>query len=170
VEAVKRHVTLIGFMGAGKSTIGPRVARQLGRPFVDTDAAIAAEHGSIPNIFAELGEPQFRVLEYAAIERALQAAPSVIALGGGALTKPAARELVAQHSVRVYLRAAAHTLFKRVRRGGGRPVLGTVPSLERIEALLDARAAHYEEAEIVVLVDGRRPGEIAREIVSRLDG
>lgn len=166
---MKRHVALVGFMAAGKSTIGAKLARELACPFVDTDAAIVAEHGSIASLFETLGEPSFRAMEHAAVAQALRGEPKVISLGGGAVTYEPTRVLVASQALRVYLEAAASTILKRVKRSRTvRPVLGDEPTIERIEALLDARAPYYLAAEIVVTVDGRTMRSITGEIVERL--
>ena len=88
-------VVLIGPMGAGKTSVGKRVARRLGRPFIDSDKAIVAEHGPIPAIFAERGESGFRLLERAAVQRALATA-GVVALGGGAVLEKFGGDSVAE--------------------------------------------------------------------------
>lgn len=91
-------VVLIGPPAAGKSRVGKRVARALAVPFIDTDTVIAAEHGPIPQIFAERGEPAFRALETEAVRAAL-AQPAVVALGGGAVMTPAVAEALRGHLV-----------------------------------------------------------------------
>jgi shikimate kinase len=166
---VKGHIALVGFMASGKSTVGRRVAESLGRPFVDTDELIVEAAGPIERIFSERGEGEFRELERRAVERALAGVPSVISLGGGALTFAPTRELVAAGARRVYLRASPKTIVSRVRRSRTfRPLLGKRPSIEIVSALLARREASYREAEFVVGVDGRRIDSIAREIVQRL--
>ena len=114
--AVDRHLALIGFMGAGKTTVGEEVARRTGRPFVDTDAVIEARHGSIVELF-ERGEAEFRRLEAAVVDEVLgRAEPSVIALGGGAYE--AARS---DRALAVWLQVDASTAWERSR-ASGRPL------------------------------------------------
>ncbi len=157
-------------MAAGKSTIGKRLARELGVPFVDTDAEIVALHGSIDALFAREGEAAFREYERCAIEAALSGEPKVVSLGGGAVTHPATRALLAERAVRVFVEVPPTTVAARVRRSTTvRPVLGTKPTLARIRELFAQREAYYREAEITV--DGRGSvGKIARTIVERLRG
>ena len=101
---MKVHVALVGMMGVGKSSIGKALARALGRPFVDTDAA-SSRRAAIPvaQIFADEGEDAFRGYEFAALQRAVAGEPVVIATGGGAVTHAPTRALLAQHALRVYL-------------------------------------------------------------------
>jgi shikimate kinase / 3-dehydroquinate synthase len=114
--AVDRHLALIGFMGAGKTTVGEEVARRTGRPFVDTDAVIEERHGPIAELF-ERGEAEFRRLEAAVVEEVLgRAEPSVIALGGGAYE--AARS---DRALAVWLQVDVSTAWQRSR-ASGRPL------------------------------------------------
>jgi shikimate kinase/3-dehydroquinate synthase len=116
--AVDRHIALIGFMGAGKSTVGEEVARRIGRSFVDTDAEIEARHGPIAELF-ERGEAEFRRLEHEVVEEALSAAePSVIALGGGAFEAAQTERALA-----VLLDVDVETAWERSR-ASGRPLAG----------------------------------------------
>jgi shikimate kinase/3-dehydroquinate synthase len=112
--AVDRHLALIGFMGAGKTTVGREVARRTGRPFVDTDAEIEARHGPIPELFERGEEGEFRRVEAAVVEEMLgRAEPSVIALGGGAFE--AARS---DRVLPVWLQVDVETAWKRSRKSG----------------------------------------------------
>lgn len=114
--AVDRHIALIGFMGAGKTTVGAEVARRTGRPFVDTDAELEARHGPIAQLF-ERGEAEFRRLEADVVEEVLgRGEPSVIALGGGAYE--AARS---ERALAVWLQVDVSTAWERSR-GSGRPL------------------------------------------------
>ena len=101
--ALDRHLALVGFMGAGKTTLGLTVAERLGRPFVDLDREIEREvRETIPEIFDRRGEAEFRVLEQVAAQETLCAAkPAVIALGGGAVTTPAIRSALREHALTV---------------------------------------------------------------------
>jgi shikimate kinase len=162
--ARKRHVALIGFMAAGKSTIGKRLARELGLPFVDTDAEIAAGHGPLEDIFAREGEGSFRAYERDALEAALRGEPKVISLGGGAITHAPTRALLEAHALRVFIETPLRTILARVRRSKThRPMLGEQPSMRRVRELFALREPYYREAEIII--DGRgTAGRIASAI------
>ena len=167
---MKPHVALIGLMGAGKSTVGRRLARELRLRFVDTDAAIVASTGrSIADIFAAEGEPGFRAHEYVAVCAAFAGEPAVVALGGGAVTHAPTRELTERVATRVYLEMQPRSVAGRLRRARTpRPLLGDEPTVERISGMLAARERFYREAEVTVSGDRRSTGAIAREIVERL--
>ena len=152
-------------MAVGKSTIGQRVARELALPFVDTDARIAAAHGSVEDIFAHEGEARFREYECAAVGAALQGERKVIALGGGAVTYAPTRALLGEYALRVFIELPAGMILARVRRSvTPRPLLGEEPSLERVRQMLALRDPYYREAEIVVSGKGT-VGRVARTIV-----
>lgn len=113
-------VVLIGPMGAGKTSVGRRVARVLGVPFVDTDKLVVRDHGPIPDLFAQHGEAHFRALERAAVTEAL-ASGGVVALGGGAVLDPTTRAALTDHRV-VLLTVDPRAVAGRIG-GGGRPLL-----------------------------------------------
>lgn len=159
-----RHVALIGFMGAGKSSVGRRLALELALPFIDTDEAIVAEHGPIPELFAREGEAGFRERERVAVAAALAGPPAVLALGGGAVTHEPTRALLAP-ALRVFLDVPSDVLFSRLRRSNGtRPMLGEAPSEARMRALLHARLPLYREADIVVDCGRRTSSAVARHV------
>ena len=146
-----RHVALVGFMAAGKTTIGRHLARELALPFVDTDELIVGSHGSIPALFAERGESGFRAAEYEAVSQALAGEPVVIALGGGAMTHEPTREAVRTAAVTVYLEIPAEELVGRLRRSPTiRPLVGREPTLERVAELLAQREPLYKTADLTV--------------------
>jgi shikimate kinase / 3-dehydroquinate synthase len=120
VGALGRHLALVGFMGAGKSTIGREVAERAHRHFVDTDAEIERRHGPIPQLF-ERGEEEFRRLEEQVIAEALAGPPSVLALGGGAVLSEKTRERLAAHAFAVHVEVDVATAWERVR-GSDRPL------------------------------------------------
>ena len=166
-----RPVWLVGMMGVGKSTMGPLVARELARPFIDTDDAIVALAGkSVQEIFASEGEAGFRDRERAAIAEAAKQA-AVTALGGGAIAQPGAPEQLASLGIVVYLRARPATLLERIGEGSHRPLLAGLSRegrLERLTALLEERAEAYESASVVVNVDNGAAAEVAREIAAEV--
>ena len=158
-------------MGAGKSTVGPALARRMDLPFVDLDAEIERASGrSIPEIFEAQGEDAFRALEVEALER-VAGTERIVALGGGALTQPRVPERVAATGTVVYLRAAPKTLLERIGDPQGPPLLaglGPLESLERISALLSERETAYASAAIAVDTDRSSVGEVVERIVARL--
>jgi shikimate kinase len=169
---MKRHVALVGFMASGKTTIGRKLARKLHRPFCDTDASIVQDHGPISAIFANEGETAFRRYETEAIRAALAAeTPAVIALGGGALTVPENRKLLAKRAYRIFIKVPAEQILGRVRRSREmRPVLGREPTLESVSALYASRMVQYEQADHVVEAARRSDATVIAEIVEWLRG
>lgn len=157
-------LVLVGPMAAGKTSVGRRVARRLHVPFVDTDKRISAEHGPIPEIFAEQGEARFRELERAAVADALSGG-GVISLGGGAVTHAGTRALLASHPV-VFLTVTAEAVADRIR-GGNRPLLAGEDPLARWSRIFDERRGWYEEVADATFDTSRRPMQrIADEIVA----
>ena len=119
-----KTIALIGLMGAGKSSIGRRLAHSLDLPFRDADEEVERAAGrSVSDIFAELGEPAFRAGERRVIARLLTEPPHVLATGGGAFMDPQTRELIARHAVSVWLKADVEVLARRVARKSDRPLL-----------------------------------------------
>ena len=158
------RVVLVGPMGAGKTTVAALLAETWGVPVRDTDADVeAAEGRSVSDIFVEAGEDRFRELEAAAVASALSEHDGVLSVGGGAVLRPATRELLAGVPV-VFLRVGLSEAVKRVGLGVGRPLLlGNVRA--RVKALLDERTPIYESvATHVVDTDGRTPDEVAAEV------
>lgn len=150
-----RALVLVGPMGAGKTSVGKRVARRLGRPFIDSDKAIVAEHGPIPAIFAERGESGFRLLERAAVQRALATA-GVVALGGGAVLDADTRADLRDHDV-VLLTVDARTVRGRIRGGRGRPLLDGEDPVRRWQRITGERMPLYEEVADTVFDTSRGP-------------
>ena len=164
------RTVLVGAMGAGKSTVGRRLADVWGVPFRDTDVDIETAQGrSISDIFVDDGEAHFRELERAAVADALRSHHGVLALGGGAVLDPATRDSLDGYPV-VFLRVGLADAVRRVGLGTGRPLLlGNVRS--RVKALLDERLPVYlSVAEVVVDTDGRTPEQVVTEIKAALAG
>lgn len=149
-------IVFVGSMGAGKSTIGRRLAARLGMPFVDADAEIERAAGcSIEDIFAIHGEPAFRDGERKVIARLLAGPPHVLATGGGAFMDPETRAAIRAAGISIWLRADLDLLMARVSRRNGRPLLAKGEPREVLRRLMDERHPTYAEADIVVdSVDG----------------
>jgi shikimate kinase len=149
---VKRHLALVGFMGAGKSTIGRKLARELGCAFFDTDDLIVRAHGAIAAIFSSEGEAAFRRYERDAIGDVLSSGDAgVVALGGGALTLEENRSLLKERAHRIFLRSSPEQILRRLRRSRERrPLLGARPTLAQIRELYDERLAHYADSDYIV--------------------
>jgi shikimate kinase len=131
-------------MGAGKTTIGRRLARELGIAFADTDEMIVASAAStVAEIFAAEGEAGFRARELEAAREAFAGSAAVVSLGGGAVTHDATRALVATSAVRVYLRMPPQTILARLRQSPTvRPLLGALPTLPRAAGVLPRGRGH----------------------------
>lgn len=158
------NVALTGFMGAGKTTTGRRLARLLGLPFADSDALIESANGPIAAIFATRGEAAFRRLESEALATLCATGPQVIAVGGGAVQDPVNRRLLRDGGVVVHLAVSPHAAWRRVAHRRHRPLLGEQPDLGRVSELLQARAAGYADCDLSIRVDHRTPLGVARII------
>lgn len=151
LRGLDRTVALVGLMGAGKSTVGRRLAHALGLPFADADEAIVDAAGqSIQEIFAQHGECEFRRGERKVIARLLDEAPHVLATGGGAFVDPATRALMKEKAITVWLKAPLEVLMKRVSRRDDRPLLKEDDPRAVMQRLMNERYPLYAEADIVV--------------------
>ncbi len=161
-------IVLVGFMGAGKTTVGNLLAARLGLPFIDSDQVIEHRAGRpVRQIFAEDGEPAFRALEHQVVTELLDGPgpPSaVLALGGGAAEHPGTRDRLTRAQV-VYLQVGYAQALRRVGADQGRPLLAR-PDLA---ALYERRLGVYAGvATLTVPTDGRRPEAITEDILARL--
>ena len=160
------RVVLVGTMGAGKTTVGRRLARAWEVGFRDTDLDVeAAEGRSVSDIFVDSGEAHFRALERAAVAQALASHDGVLALGGGAVLDPATRDLLSGHRV-VFLRVGLSDAASRVGLGVSRPLLlGNVRG--RIKQLIDERTPVYEAlATHVVDTDGLDVDQVVERVLA----
>jgi shikimate kinase len=148
----RRSVVLVGMMGAGKSTIGRRLAARLRLPFLDADIEIEVAHAgmTIPEIFATHGEPYFRDGEARVIARLLDGGPAVIATGGGAFMREETRNRVRDKAVSIWLKADLDVIMKRVKRRADRPLLQTEDPTGTVQRLLEAREPVYATADLTI--------------------
>lgn len=146
-----RSVALVGLMGAGKTTVGRRLARALRMPFKDADAEIELAAGrSVTDIFAERGEAEFRSGERRVIRRLLDGPPLVLATGGGAFMNPDTRRMIRGRAISIWLRADLEVLVRRTSRRDTRPLLREGDPRETLERLARERYPVYAEADLVV--------------------
>lgn len=147
----RRSIVLVGMMGAGKSTIGRRLAGRLRLPFLDADIEIEAAAGmSIPDIFEAHGEPHFRDGEARVIARLLDSGPAVLATGGGAFMREETRNRIRDKAVSIWLKADADIIMKRVKRRADRPLLQTEDPAATISRLLEQREPVYQTADMTI--------------------
>ena len=146
-----RSVVLVGMMGAGKTSVGKRLAAKLGLPFVDADAEIeAGAQLSIPEIFERFGEAYFREGERKVIARLLASRPQVLAAGGGAFMNKTTRDNIARHGVSIWLKPDVEVLLARVRKKSNRPLLKTPDPEQTLRRLLAERSPIYALADITI--------------------
>ncbi|MBR5107611.1 MAG: shikimate kinase [Bacteroidales bacterium] len=159
-------ITLTGFMGSGKTTVGKVLADFLGCPFMDLDDLVVKKAGkSIPDLFAQDGEPAFRELEAQVLRKTVEKyaeSTAVLALGGGAVLAPASAALLQEKTVCIYLRATLDTLLARLEgETAGRPLAD-----DALASRLASREPIYEKtAHVVIDTDGLSPDEVADEII-----
>ena len=165
-----KTIALVGLMGAGKSSIGRRLAQTLGLPFTDADAEIEAAAGaSIEEIFARDGEAVFRNGERRVIARLLDGPAQILATGGGAFMDQTTRGLIRARAISVWLRADIDTLLVRVGRRNNRPLLKAGDPRAVLTRLIDERHPVYAEADITVdTVDGPPEATLAK-VIGALD-
>jgi shikimate kinase len=164
-----RSIVLVGMMGAGKSSIGRRLAARLGLAFVDADVEIEKAAGmSIPDIFSTRGEPEFRAGEARVIARLLEGGPQVLATGGGAFMNADTRTAIGAKGVSVWLKAELDVLMRRIKRRHDRPLLKTGDPAATLRDLIAVRYPVYAEAEITVQSREVPHERIVEEIVSEL--
>lgn len=166
-----KNVILIGFMGAGKTTVGERYAKKHGLPMVDTDWLIEERAGmTISEIFAKKGEEEFRKTETAVLEMLLSdGQEKVISVGGGLPLREENRRLLKQLGTVVYLEVNPDTVLKRLEGDTTRPLLQGGDVTQRVKELIAARSPIYREAAgLIVEVNGRTVGEIVAELEERM--
>lgn len=165
------HIALIGFSGAGKSTVARRIAPRLDRRCIDVDAAVEAACGkSVTEIFTDQGEAFFRAREHEELSAALNSEPAaVIACGGGAVTSPENYQLLQERALVVYLRVEAAFALARIDELHSRPLLAEAGTSEVIAALMASRTALYEAlADVSVNTNYRDVSEVCDTLIDRI--
>ena len=158
-----RSIVLVGMMGAGKSSVGRRLAARLGLAFVDADAEIESAAGmTIPEIFAKHGEADFRSGEKRVIARLLDNGPQVLATGGGAIMDQKTRDLIHIKGISVWLKADLDVLVKRTKRRNDRPLA------DKMKDLLPLREPVYALSDVVVQSRDEPHENIVDEIIAKL--
>lgn len=161
-----RPLVLVGMMGAGKTTVGRRLAARLNRLFLDSDEEIEkAAQMTIPEIFEQRGEPEFRTGETRVISRVLKEQNVVLATGGGAFVNEETRALVKGEAISVWLKAEVDILFERVSRRSNRPLLKTANPRATLEKLIEDRYPIYAGADVTVLSRDVPQDVVAADVV-----
>ncbi len=158
---------LIGAPGAGKSTVGKALSRELSTSFEDTDATIVAEEErSVTEIFAQKGEAGFRAIERGVVLKALRSNKGVVALGGGAVLDPLIQdEILASTAAVIYLRIGIGNVVSRISNRTDRPLLNADPENEWLRLFAQRQAIYERLATIAVSTDNKKAHEVARELV-----
>ncbi|HEX7570489.1 MAG TPA: shikimate kinase [Verrucomicrobiae bacterium] len=159
------NVALIGFMGAGKTSVGRLVAENLGFEFLDTDELIQSRAGrTIADIFAKEGEPAFRALEKQVVQELSARKKTVISTGGGLPTDPENLAALKSYALVVCLWASPEKIWERVRHQSHRPLLHDADPQKKIRELLTAREPFYKQADVLINTDLRSVREAAQQI------
>ncbi len=165
-----RNIVLVGMMGAGKTSIGKRLAAALAIPFTDADHEIEiAANMTIPEIFETYGEDHFRDGERKVIARLLCDGPKVIATGGGAVSNSETRERIGRKAVSIWLKADIPVLLERVRRRSNRPLLRAPDPEGVLRKLLTEREQHYAGSDLTIVSHNAPHQVVLEEILDRLN-
>ena len=169
-KRLDRPVVLVGLMGVGKSTVGRRLARRLGLPFIDSDAAIEDSVGySAGELFERYGEEDYRDGERRLVARLIDGQVRVIATGGGAYVDPTTREMLNKRAITIWLDAPVNVLAERTSRRDTRPLLRTADPKGTLERLSEERRPAYEAAHIHIKSGQGAHKDVVEAIVSALD-
>jgi shikimate kinase len=167
---LNRPIVLVGLMGAGKSTVGRRLARRLGLPFVDSDNAIEDAAGcSAAEVFERYGERDFRDGERRLVARLIDGEVRVIATGGGAFIDPATRKLLNEKAITIWLDASVQVLAERTSRRDTRPLLRNDDPQGTLERLSDERRPSYSQAHIRVTTGEGAHSDVVDSIIEALN-
>jgi shikimate kinase len=170
VLALEKTLVLVGMMGAGKTSVGRRLAAVLNVPFRDADTEIETAAGcTINEIFERFGEPEFRSGERKVIQRLLLEPPHVLATGGGAFMDPETRAQIKDKAISVWLKADLDLLLERVARKDHRPLLRNTDSRAALQRLMALREPIYAEADFTVQSDGGPHETVVKRILNALE-
>ncbi len=170
MKELDRSVILVGMMGAGKTSVGKRLAAALGVPFRDADVEIVEAAGcNVNEIFDHLGEPAFREGERKVIARLLGEPPHILATGGGAFMDPETRTAIKERAISVWLKADLDLLLSRVTRKDTRPLLRDTDPRAALDKLLKDREPVYEQADIIVMSDAGPHETVVKRILKALN-
>ena len=169
-DRLDRPIVLVGLMGAGKSTVGRRLAKRLGLPFVDSDVEIEEASGSpTAELFERYGEHDFRDGERRLVARLVEGDIRVIATGGGAFIDPRTRQLLNERAITIWLDAPIEVLAERTSRRNNRPLLRKGDRAEILARLADERRNSYSEAQIHIRSSSGAHSDVVDAIVAALE-
>ena len=169
-DRLDRPIVLVGLMGAGKSTVGRRLARRLGLPFVDSDSEIEDAAGlSAAEVYEKFGEKDFRDGERRLVARLVEGAVRVIATGGGAYVDPSTRQLLNERAITIWLDAPVEILTERTGRRDTRPLLRNNDRKGTLERLAEERGPAYSEAHIHVKSGNGAHADVVEMILQALE-
>ena len=161
-----KTITLIGMMGSGKSTIGKLLSERLNIKNIDIDSLIEQnEKRKISDIFKDDGEKYFRMVEKETIKSNFSNKDLIISLGGGSFEDKSARELLIKNTTVIYLKTSSKVIFDRIKNNTNRPLLNNQMTVERIQSINLQREKNYEQANITILTDNKKPDKIVEEIL-----
>lgn len=164
-----KNVILTGFMGAGKTSVGTRLAKDIGYAFVDIDELIEADQKiTIAEIFSTFGEPYFRDAETRIIRQTLENDNQVVSTGGGAVIRDENRKLFKESGITICLLARPEVIYGRIKHETHRPLLHVPDPLSRIRELLTAREDYYRQADLVIDTSGKTVDQVINEIRERV--
>ena len=164
-----KNIILTGFMGVGKTSVGTRLAKDLGYTFVDTDELIEADQKiTITEIFSSFGEAYFRDAETRVIRQVLDGEGQVVATGGGAVIRDENRRAFKEGGMTICLTARPEVVFERIRHETHRPLLQVPDPLGRIRELLNERERYYHQADLIIDTSDKTVDEVIDEIRQRV--
>jgi shikimate kinase len=164
-----KNIILTGFMGVGKTSVGTRLARDLGFSFIDTDELIEADQKiTITEIFSSFGEPYFRDVETRIIRQVLENENQVIATGGGAVIRDENRTVFKERGITICLTARPEVVYERIRHETHRPLLQVPDPQGRIRELLTDRESFYRRADFVIDTSDKTVDDVINEIKEKV--
>lgn len=164
-----KNIILTGFMGAGKTSVGTRLAQELGFAFVDVDQLIEADQKiAITEIFSAFGEPFFRDVESRIIKQVLELEGQVVSTGGGAVIRDENRRAFKEGGITVCLMARPEVIYERIRHETHRPLLRVEDPLAKIRELLAAREQFYKHADVIIDTSGKSVDDVLEELKEKV--